>query len=415
MNATTPQIRHITLDALRGFAVMGILWMNITAFGFPEMAYVSPVIGTPGSPSDIASWMISFIFFDGKMRAIFSLLFGASMMLVIERAAATGQSPAHVHFSRMFWLGIFGLCHFFLLWWGDILFLYAVSGAVVYVFRDWSSERLIKTGVLAYIIAAILLILGLGSMFYLQMQAAQPNASPEILDDFAEMIDGLGISVQSLAQETALYRGSFWHLLMDKLTQQVSTPFDNLILSPLETIPLMMIGMGLYKSGFLLGQADPLLYRRLGIWATAIGTLFFTAMALLAVYKKFDIILIMNITQAWSALPRLVMATGYVSLLIMLIQRFGHQPLLHRVAAAGRMAFSNYLGTSLVMAFIFYGWGLGLFSTVGRAQMVVLVFSTWITMLLWSKPWLMRYRYGPLEWLWRSLARRELQPMAISR
>lgn len=414
MNATTTYNRHITMDALRGFAVMGILWMNITAFGFPEMAYISPIIGTPGSPLDIASWTLSFIFFDGKMRAIFSLLFGASMMLVIERAAATGQSPTHIHFSRMFWLAIFGLCHFFLLWWGDILFLYAVSGAVVYLFHDWSSERLIKTGVLAYIIATIILIIGLGSLLYLQIEAAQPNASQDILADFAEMIDDLGISAQSLAQETALYRGSFWHLITDKLTHQASTPFENLILGPLETIPLMMIGMGLYKSGFLLGQTDPLLYRRLGIWGTAIGTLFFMAMALLAACKNFDIVLIMNITQAWTALPRLMMAVGYVSLLILLIQHFGHHPMLHRVAAAGRMAFSNYLGTSLIMTFIFYGWGLGLFGTVGRAQMVLLVLSTWIIMLLWSKPWLMRYRYGPLEWLWRSLARRERQPMVIN-
>lgn len=122
----------------------------------------------------------------------------------------------------------------------------------------------------------------------------------------------------------------------------------------------------------------------------------------------------MNITQAWASLPRLLMAAGYIGLLILLIQRFSSHPLLHRVAAAGRVAFSNYLGTSIVMAFLFYGWGLGLFGTVGRAQMILLVLSSWVTMLLWSKPWLMRYRYGPLEWLWRSLARRERQPMMVS-
>ncbi len=411
MNATTAQARHITLDALRGFAVMGILWMNITTFGFPEMAYISPIVGTSGSPSDIASWTASFIFFDGKMRAIFSLLFGASMMLVIERAAASGQSPAQVHYSRMFWLAIFGLCHFYLLWWGDILFLYAVSGAAAYIFRNWSGGKLIKGGIIAYVIGSVLLAIGMATMLYLQSEAAQPNASPEIIDEFAEMIEELGISTKALAEESAVYNGSFIQILIDKLTNQRWTPFQNLFLAPFETIPLMMIGMGLYKSGFLLGHADRRTYLRIGIWGTFIGGLLFAALAWLAADQGFEIIMMMNITQAWASLPRLLMAAGYVALLVLLIQRFPDHLLLHRVAAAGRVAFSNYLGTSLVMAFLFYGWGLGLFGTVGRAQMILLVLSSWITMLLWSKPWLIRYRYGPLEWLWRSLARRERQVM----
>lgn len=415
MNATTTQTRHITLDALRGFAVMGILWMNITTFGFPEMAYISPIVGTLGSPSDIASWTFSFIFFDGKMRAIFSLLFGASMMLVIERATATEQSPAKVHFSRMLWLAIFGLCHFYLLWWGDILFLYAISGCFVYLLRNWSSEKLIKGGVLAYIISAVLLTIGMATMFYLQSEAAKPTASEEILNEWAVMIDEFGISAENLARETAIYQGSFSQLVIDKLTNQVLTPFKNLFIGPLETIPLMMIGMGLYKSGFLLGHADPKTYHRIGIWGTLIGGLMFAAMAWLAANGDFDFILMMNVTQAWSTLPRLLMAAGYVALFILLIQHFSNRPLLRRIAAVGRVAFSNYLGTSVVMAFLFYGWGLGLYGTVGRAQMILLVLSAWATMMLWSQPWLMRYRYGPLEWLWRSLARRERQVMTISK
>ncbi|GAA0468192.1 DUF418 domain-containing protein [Parasphingorhabdus litoris] len=414
MNATTTQTRHITLDALRGFAVMGILWVNITVFGFPEMAYISPIISTSGSASDIAAWTASFILFDGKMRAIFSLLFGASMMLVIERTSATGQSPAKVHYSRMFWLAIFGLGHFYLLWWGDILFLYAMSGAVVYLFRNWSAENLIKRGVLFYMIGSALLIIGMGTMFVLQSEAAQPGASQEIIDEYILMMDQLGASEEQLAAETALYRGSFIQLLTDKVTTQVIDPFKNLFLGPLETIPLMMIGMGLYKSGFLLGQGDPNSYRRLAIWGTLIGGIAFGGLAWLAANGEYEIILMMNISQAWSTLPRLLMAAGYVSILILVIQRFAHHPMMHRVAAAGRVAFSNYLGTSIVMAFIFYGWGLGLFGTIGRAELILFVLSTWGTMLLWSKPWLMRFRYGPLEWLWRSLARREVQVMRIA-
>ena len=117
--------RHISLDAMRGFAVMGILAMNIIGFAMPEWAYVTPAAYGTDTLADKIAWAFSFIFIDGKMRGLFSLLFGASMMLVIDRAAANGESPAQVHFRRMAWLALFGLAHYFFIWFGDILFLYA--------------------------------------------------------------------------------------------------------------------------------------------------------------------------------------------------------------------------------------------------------------------------------------------------
>jgi len=107
------------------------------------------------------------------------------------------------------------------------------------------------------------------------------------------------------------------------------------------------------------------------------------------------------------------MTIGYIALLVYLIQKFAQHPVMHRVAAVGRAAFTNYLATSLLMTFIFYGWGLGLYGQVGRAELYLFVLGAWALMLLWSKPWLMRFRFGPLEWLWRSLARRKVQPMRI--
>ena len=412
---TTTQSRHITLDALRGFAVMGILWVNVEAFGLPEMAFASPYIGTTGSASDIAAWAVSFIFFDGKMRAIFSLLFGASMMLIIERAEISGDRPALVHYARLFWLAIFGLLHFYLLWWGDILFLYAVSGAVIYLFRGWSGEALVKAGVIAYLSASVLMIIGAAGMLSLQNAAGQPGAAPDVVARYMKMIGELGISPQSLAEETALYRGSFIEIMMDKLTHQLSLPFRNLWLAPYETIPLMMLGMGLYKSGFLTGHTDRQLYVQIGIWGTLIGGLCFAAMTWLAVDQDFEIVLMMNITQGWSTLPRLMMTMGYVALLILLIRHFRGHPIIQRVAAAGRAAFSNYLGSTIFMTFIFYGWGLGYFGKIGRPDMILLVLVFWAIMLLWSQPWLIRFRYGPLEWLWRSLARGKWQAMLIDK
>lgn len=407
--------RYLELDALRGFAVMGILAINIAAFAQPEMAFVNPLVSVHTSMADIHSWAANFILFDGKMRGLFSLLFGASTALVIERAVATGQSAAKVHFSRMFWLAIFGLAHFFLIWFGDILFLYAGAGCALFLFRDWSAERLLKWGFLSYVVGSLLLTIGMASMIYLQHQAGLPGAAPETLEELDTILADLGGRPEDIAADTQLHLGSFTEILRDKLANQWFTPAKNLLLAPFETLPLMMIGMGLFKNGFLLGQSDPATYRRIGIQATVIGLALTAVLVGIAYARNFDMIWMMNISQAWTMLPRLLVILGYIALLVMLIQKFAANPLLHRVAAAGRAAFSNYLGTSIVMTFLFYGWGLGLFEQYGRLELNLFVLSAWGTMLFWSKPWLLRFRYGPLEWLWRSLARLEPQSMRISR
>jgi uncharacterized protein len=406
--------RYLEMDALRGFAVMGILAINIAAFAQPEMAFVNPIVSSHASGLDLGSWAANFILFDGKMRGLFSLLFGASTALVIERAIASGQSAAKVHFSRMFWLAIFGLFHFFFLWIGDILFLYAGSGCVLFLFRDWSAERLIKWGVIAYVIGAIMLITSLAPMLALLQEAGQANPPQDVLDKISEIYAELGTLPADVAAETARLQGGFSGLLSYKLSEQWSTPLENLMLGPIETIPLMMIGMGLYKNGFILGEESRATYLKIGLWMMAVSLPLFIAFAGIAYAQGFNTIWMMNITQAWSILPRLLMIISYVALFIFITQRFQHSATIQRAAAAGRAAFSNYLGTSILMTFIFYGWGLGYFEQFGRFELQLFVLGAWAIMLFWSRPWLMRFRYGPLEWLWRSLAKGQAQPMRLS-
>src|SRR4029079_19331024 len=148
MTATTaPGERIATLDIVRGVAVMGILAMNIVAFAMPGAAYPNPMAyGTEG-PADLASWVFSFILIDGKMRGLFSFLFGASLLLVVERAEASGQSPARVHCSRMAWLLVFGLVHFYLIWWGDLLSLSAPVGMIAFLFRRFTVRHMTHIGI----------------------------------------------------------------------------------------------------------------------------------------------------------------------------------------------------------------------------------------------------------------------------
>src|SRR5690606_42069659 len=137
---------------------------------------------------------------------------------------------------------------------GDILFLYAVSGAVIYLFRGWSGEALVKAGVITYLSASVLMIIGAAGMLSLQNAAGQPGAAPDVVARYMKMIGELGISPQSLAEAAALYRGSFIEIMMDKLTHQLSLPFRNLWLAPYEATPLMIPGIGPYRSDVATGQ-----------------------------------------------------------------------------------------------------------------------------------------------------------------
>jgi uncharacterized protein len=399
--------RHITLDALRGFAVMGILAMNIIAFAMPEMAYLTPALDGPASLGDIVSWAFSFIAADGKMRGLFSLLFGASMLLIVERAQAKGESPASVHFRRMGWLALIGLAHFLLIWWGDILFLYAVVGCVAYLFRDVEARGLIKMALVIYLIGFLLMSGFMGMMFLLEFAAKLPDADPEMVKAYNEMLAGFGTA----PKEIAVYRGGYVDIIQYRASEKWAQPVTMVLQNIFETLPFMMIGMALYKNGFMIGRLEPALYRKWALIGIGIGGMAYALFVVLAISYDFGLILMMNISLAWTYPFRLLMIIGYAAALILLIRAFAQSGWMARVAAAGRAAFSNYLGTSIVMTTIFYGYGLGHFNEVGRAQLWLFVIGAWIAMLLWSKPWLDRFNYGPFEWLWRSLARWRLQPL----
>lgn len=408
MESASVAVRHITLDAMRGFAVMGILAMNIVNFSMPELAYITPLVYGGETLAERITWFVSFLFIDGKMRGLFSLLFGASLMLIVEQAQAKGESAKKVHYSRMFWLAVFGLVHYFLIWGGDILFLYATVGCVAFLFRNWEPERLIKWALIFFALGMLLSGLNFGGLQILQYWATMPGADPALVKQYRELMSGeFSLNV---ANELALHRGAYGPIIADKLAEW----YDPLILvlqSIGETLPLMMIGMAMKKNGFITGEWEHSDYVRWAKKMVPLGLLLTAVMAGWVAASGYDVITSLAVFITWNAIPRLMVTIGYAALLVMLIQRLADTGFLARVAATGQAAFSNYLGTSIAMTTIFYGYGLGLYGDVGRLGLWAFVIGAWALMLLWSQPWLKRFRYGPLEWLWRSLARMKMQPL----
>ena len=410
MTATTAAPPRIaTLDIVRGIAVMGILAMNIVAFAMPPQAYINPLAYGTESAADLASWAFSFVFIDGKMRGLFSFLFGASMMLVIQLAAKSGDSPKRVTFSRQLWLLLFGMIHYYFIWFGDILIGYALIGMLAWFFRNKEPRALIRWGVALVMIQ--LLIMG-GSAAYahtLSAEIASGNASPEKLKEWAEFSRDMAIpSAALLREEMALYLGPWTGIVEYQLTEKAVMPFFFTFLFGWETLAYMLFGMAALKSGFLTGGWDNTRYRRVAITALAIAIPVYVLLAAMLFADDFTVPGIFTYSFAATVPFRPLVVVAYAALIILATRRGGW--LVDRIAATGRAAFSNYLGTSILMTGLFYGWGLGWFGSVSRIELWLVVAAMWLLMLAWSKPWLERFAYGPLEWLWRSLARWQVQP-----
>src|SRR5688572_25154512 len=410
MGAVAEPGRIAALDTVRGVAVMGILAMNIVAFAMPFQAYNNPVAyGMEGS-ADLVSWLVSFIFVDGKMRGLFSFLFGASTLLVIERARQSGASPARVHYARMLWLLVFGLLHFYFIWFGDILAGYALTGLILYFFRNLSIRALIIWGV-SLVVVQFLLFAAIGAgAVYMSQAAAGPNPDPEMMRQWGQMQKGFApLAGPALAAKLALFQGPYADLVHLRLIEHGTNPLFGLLFFGWETLAYMLFGMAALKSGLFRGEWPVARYRKIALTGLLIAVPVYAVLAWLLIRADFSVPMIFVLSMAATVPFRPVMVLAYAALIILVTRGGGR--LVERIAAAGRAAFTNYLGTSILMTTLFYGYGLGLYGSMSRIELWLVVLAMWALMLLWSKPWLERFQYGPFEWLWRSLSRLELQPM----
>lgn len=390
---------------------MGILAMNIAAFALPFAAYSNPVAGGPVGAVDLGTWFFNFVLIDSKMRGMFSMLFGASTLLVIESAAGAGRSAAGVHYSRMFWLALFGLVHFYLIWFGDILFLYAMCGLLLFAFRDLSVKALTIWAVAFFVLGILFLGSGWAVMALAEAGKLPAAMMTGMRESLAEMNAEMGPGAASYVKEMALYLGSYASIVAHRTGETLTEPFVMVLMFLWETMGLMLLGMALFKSRMLTGEWDPVRYRKWALRCFLIGIPPLIALACYQIVSGFSAVSTFGASLSLSAPFDIVMTIGWAALIMWLIKVKANDAVRARLAATGRMAFTNYLTTSVVMTTIFYGYGLGLFGSVGRTALYLFCFGMWAAMLLWSKSWLDRFNYGPLEWLWRSLSRWQLQPM----
>lgn len=397
---TSPD-RIASLDFIRGIAVMGILAANIVAFGQPSAAYFWPgAFLTPHGATSDWLWVAQFVLIDGKMRGLFTVLFGAGIILFLQKAWERG-SGRWLQLRRLAWLLVFGLVHFFFIWKGDILAGYAIVGAVSLMFVNMKPAGQLAFALIGYVLGAIMWASLFGGMYAFMQTDAADNSSIAVAQ--AEMATMQTGTLADDALEIPLIQGGdYAGFVAHNFSDHGSDPLFFVFQIFLETLPLMLIGMALYRMGLFSGQLNARKQRLWGWAGVLAGSALNLAGGLWAYGEGLGYFATVLAFIGLAPFGNVLVVIGLASLLSLYAPRVTGW-LYQRLSAAGRAAFTNYLGTSILMMFVFHGWALGLFGQLNRPQLYLVVLAAWAVMLLWSKPWLERFRYGPLEWLWRCL------------
>jgi uncharacterized protein len=423
--------RFFAVDMLRGFALLGILAMNIVGFGWPFTAYDNPFRGGGFEGTDRAVWVFNHLVFEGKMMSIFSMLFGAGLVLMDQRAASRGASVRGVYYRRVLWLLVIGLVHAYLIWTGDILVLYAECGLFLYLFRNKRPKTLLILGASALLLMVPIvlgLVWGIDRMKAAAARVEAQTKAGETPGQWDQRLHGWwtkGVQkyitpnpeqeAKDWGEEMTIYRGGYLGIVKHRAIQLVFVQTLGFLLGAgLFAGGRMLLGMGLMKLGVFSAARSRRFYLGMAGLGYGIGLplMVFDATQLIA--HRFSNDYAMHGGLFYNAFGSLIVALGHVGLLMLIVQSGALSWLTYRLAAVGRMALSNYLTHSIVCTTLFYGYGFGLFGTINRTGLAAIVVTIWIAQLIVSPIWLKHFRFGPAEWLWRSLTYWRLQPMRVT-
>ncbi len=424
-----PSQRIHVLDAVRGFALLGILLMNIPYFGMPEMVVSNLNIRNEYTGLNYYTWWIVNLLFEGSMRGLFSIMFGASMMLLTTRLAAKSDidSVAEIYYRRMIWLLLFGFINAFVFMWpGDILYCYAICGLFLFPFRSMRPKYIL-------LIAGILMVL---FTFKITYQDREPlrirkeallvqktdttktrltEGQKEILVKWKGFQEKQKLSnkKKEAEKEARKVKGSFktfysYYTDINVLLQ--TTIFYQI--NFLDCLIFILIGIAFYKLKIITGERSMPFY----FWMALTG--YIVAFSLswwrlnLLISVKFDLLQYLEkIPFDMYEIRRLGLTVGHLGLLMVLYQS-GAVKFLFRVwAKVGQMAFSNYLLQSIICSLFFYGFAFNKFNELERYELYLVVAAVWTFNVAFSYLWLHFFTMGPFEWLWRSLTYWRIQPI----
>jgi uncharacterized protein len=416
------------IDALRGVALLGILLMNIP--GFAMANYFSESFRS--DPTNVNFWVSAVItvLFEGKMRALFGMIFGAGVLLFVMNKEQAGRSATGLFYRRMFWLAVFGLIHAHLiLWIGDILYLYAFCGMLVYPLRK------IKP---IYLVMAVPLVAAFdftaGTLFYQHIRAKRiayveasaaaarneplTEAQQDALKQWRDIEQTLIPNREDAKENTVKMKSDYFvvgsHLR--PLALKMQTIFMPILIW--DSLALMLLGVALYQWGFLSGQWSNRAYCLVMVIGYGIGL----PLVIYSFYHHYlhnpnieaSLARMEAVPIEWVNLiypfQRILLVLAHVAALILLYKSGFAQGLFRCLQAVGQMAFTNYIMQSVICTLFFFGYGLNYYAELEYYQIYFVVLAIWVVQLIVSPLWLRFFLFGPLEWMWRSLTYWKLQP-----
>jgi uncharacterized protein len=388
------------IDIVRGLALFGILMVNMSFFKYPVFFDRYPS-SFPEGIDQLSAWFIQ-LFFTGNFYAIFSFLFGLGFFIFMERTLEKGLELVPLYRRRLLALFVFGLLHLLLFWSGDILMTYAIVGFILLKFRRKSLASLGK-----WIIGLFITSLILNVLFGLVGGLGEVMAGDKYVVIMTEMIDEAII---------VYLQGSFWQLVAFRALNEL--PY--VLLSLLIWIPAVL---AFFLCGFYVGKKGVfkdipghlVLLRKIISRGLPLG-IFFLLLYLLVETGIWPVSLLVRpaLLAAFNYLASIFIFPSYIAIILLVLQGPFCKKLLTPLAAAGRMALTNYLMQTLLSVFVFYGFGLGLYGAVTVTVGILLTIGIYVIQVIWSNLWLRKFLYGPMEWFWRVLTYKQLQPFVIS-
>lgn len=401
LTPVNPQSRIESLDILRGIAVLGIVIMNVQSFAMPEAAYLNPNAYERLTGPDLWVWLLSHVFANQKFMAIFSMLFGASIIMLSQKAQKEHLRSTDLQYKRFIFLGIFGMIHAYLIWYGDILLPYAICGLLLYIFRRKKTRVQIRAGIIFLLIGSgISLLIGYTVPFWEEAE-------------LQSTIDSSWMPTQEMiAAEINAYHNVWERQVLFRAPRAFEMQTTVFVFESFWRIAgMMLIGMALYKRKVFKAARSSKYYTKMIFYGFGLGL----PLVLAGVYFNFEnqwqfqsSFFFLSQLNYWGSIG---VALGYIGLIMLLCKQSTRTFVAKRFSDVGRMALSNYLMQSILMGIIFYGHGFALFGTVDRTTQAFTVMGVWIFCFVFSGIWLYFFRYGPFEWLWRTLTYGKLQPL----
>ncbi len=416
------------VDIIRGVAVLGILLMNIPFFAMPER-FSEPWRADPGN-TNFWVYAVNTVFFEGKMRALFSAIFGAGIVLFTDGKEKAGRSATGLFYRRMFWLTLFGLAHaHLLLWLGDILYFYGLIGMIAFLLRRVAPRWLALGVPLVAIIGFVA-----NTLFFQNIRekrlawrdaiTAQQAGRPLTPKQDSALVAWRAIEKEFLPNDaertahTALMKGSYSQVASFVRQKAADGEFKYLVYSIWDMLALMLLGIALYRWGFLTLKWSNSAYVRTAIIGYTVGLTAVlisfvhgvvvtpNVMAMLATMEREPI----QWTGALYDVQRIALMMAHVSVLMLAYRAGWLRWLFARLRAVGQMAFTNYIVQTVICSLVFFGYGLNQFGEWQYYQLYWLVLAIWAFQLIVSPLWLRGFQFGPLEWLWRTLTYGAMQP-----